>query len=244
MEHSSPLGDAYHKKSPPGTALNKNPLRSSLSEGHSKGATMSIVARRARVANWIVEIASGATHKAIGERYNVSTQLIQKELRWAEREGFFDKAEDAILHRLVPLSIDVFEKALKKALETGEFEAADRVLTKLVKFFDKGPRDRDTAVSAPGGINLNEAEEISWERFIARRAASQQPESQHEQSTATAQSASGARDGGAPDAPLTIDAEIIREGRESDGVSGEDSRDLERHAADVAPDGAPARAQE
>jgi len=140
--------------------------------------------RKVRVSKWIVDLANGMTRRAIALRDNVDVTTVSHELKWAEQEGFFEKAESAILNRLVPLAIDVFERALRKHLETGDYDAAERLLDKTKLLSSVGmrrEREAEEASSSSSGSDV----EMTWAAFIARRTESVSASQEEEEATPT-----------------------------------------------------------
>lgn len=178
-------------------------LRSSVGEGRARSE--SILTRRARVANFIVDIANGMSMRAVAEKYGVHPNTVQGDLRWAEREGFFEKADDAVRHRLVPLAVDVLEAALKHHLITHDTDAALKILNG-VRVLATGPSRSETLRET-----AEEIEEVTWERFMARRVRIPNDE------TAAPARAQEERAGGTPDDLPPIDAEVVQPGDSQEG---------------------------
>lgn len=125
----------------------------------------SIIVKRARAANFIADMAAGMSRADVAVKYQVSVETVKASLRFAERENFFQKAEDAILHRLVPKAIDAYERALDKAVEAGDYDAAEKLL-KGVRLFAAGGPARDQVAEKDDDSS---DDELTWERFTAKR---------------------------------------------------------------------------
>lgn len=176
----------------------------------------SILVRRARVARWIADRAAGMTVKQIAARDNVAVSTIHDAFRWAEREGFFDKADEAIRNRLVPLAIDAVERKLLKEIAEGDAEAALKVLMGVRLLSNgSGPTRQDLREASE---QIDEAE-MTWERFtIKRKLGLQKDQNTNDDPTDAPQSAAPAGAAGAESELPPIDAEVIREERSEVGA--------------------------
>jgi len=201
-------GPSKPKLLPPG-----GPLRSSAGEKNTKNE--SLLTRRARAANFIVEIANGASILAIAERWQLSRETVRAELRWAEQQGFYEQANDALRNRIVPLALDVMEKALKKHLESGDWEAAEKILRGVRLLNPNADRINEAQKALDAG-----ADEISWERFTAKRALTRQ----NDPPASEGHPPGERREGNSGGDPETIEAEVIEVDREA-SVEGGQSAD-------------------
>lgn len=201
------------------------PTRTELVAPANRARPQNKLARRARAANFVVDSARGMSQAAIARKYGVSPHTVKEELRWAEREGFFQKAEDAIADRLVPLAIDVYEAALREALITKDFTGAKELL-KGVGLFSNGAAKSAREVSAnEDDPAAKAAEELDWESFLARR--EQRLNETKDSGGVAPESASGTSLEAAPVVEAEVlarsdEASILPEEREGDsGSAGE-----------------------
>src|SRR6185369_15868956 len=116
-------------------------------------------------------------------KYRTTSQHVSNMLRWAEKENFFQKAQDAIDNRLIPKSIDLLERtleaALRKALDgdTDQWEIAEKIL-KGVALLSGGKPER-VAPSTAFKPNSEEGfNEYSFERYVERYSARKAGDSQ------------------------------------------------------------------
>jgi predicted transcriptional regulator len=187
----------------------------------------SILVKRARAANIISLMAQGYSQTQIAEHLGITRETIRQALRWAEREGFFERAEDAILHRLAPLAIDALEAGLKKAIESGETDAALKLLEGL-RMLSKGGPSREQAREIAAQSTPDEgADEITWERFTAKR-----KRDKDDAPPTNASRTASRRE--IPDSLPAIDAQIVRS---SDGESHDQPHEAERGGSGGEADG-------
>lgn len=177
----------------------------------------SLVKRRL-AAIFIVENAQGLSQSEIARRHNTTPSRVGELMRWAEREGFFDKADEAIRNRLVPLAIDVVERGLMKALETGETDAAMKLLYGIRVLASNGPTREDLR-HASDEIG-DAAEEMTWERFTLKRQQRLAQEGSNGQLHPSTVESSPAAEGAAGtgfEAVSALDAEVVCEECGEDG---------------------------
>lgn len=183
---------------------------------------------RARAANFIADMAAGMSQPDVARKYQVHVSTVKNALRFAERENFFQKAEDAILHRLVPKAIDAYEKALDKAISEGDYDAAEKLL-KGVRLFASGGPARDQVVEKDDDDG---PDEVTWERFTAKRRNSPEANPTNHPHSPTVSSEPGTP-GGLP----TVDATIIREAGDEAGLHGVEQTEPARAEGDSEADG-------
>lgn len=196
---------------------NVNPLGPALAPAnHAKPENLLV--RRMRAANFLADYASGMSLAAVARKYNVHPDTVKSELRWAQNQGFFEKAEDAILHRLVPLAIDVYENALRKHLETGDYDAAEKLL-KGMRLFSSGSASQGMPKPSQE-VGAGDYDELTWERFTARRAERIKATLTEHDASAPAEGATHSGDAGGAGESAAIDAEILGEGVGEASASG------------------------
>lgn len=83
----------------------------------------------------------------IARQMNISHDTVIRELKWAERQGLIQDAEDDIIRDLVPLAVKVMKEALasNKVEMKERLKAADRVLT------GTGVLKKEVVAEAPDG---------------------------------------------------------------------------------------------
>jgi hypothetical protein len=208
------------------------PKQRKLPPGNIKGASSpeNILVKRARAAQWIVEAASGLTYKQIAQKHDTTITTVYRVMKWAEREGFFEKADEAVRNRLVPIAIDAVEKKILREIAEGEAETALKILFGVRVLSTGGGPTRSDMQAADQSVS--DAVE-TWEKFTFERA---QRVTRNGEQTGNAESAP--RDGahGASEDPITVEAEIILPSSSEVGVlsheeeragDGEDSEVVE-----------------
>ncbi len=120
--------------------------------------------RPGRAALWALQRACGLTMRDIATRSGVSDRLVSQELRWAEREGHFDKAQDR-LFKLLDKAVDVYEQALEdRSAVKGDKDVARDLLN------GAGVLGKHVLVNGGGGDNPNRETFDVWRARFSRPA--------------------------------------------------------------------------
>jgi hypothetical protein len=112
-----------------------------------KSSTLSIIPkveekiRQLRATKMVEDRVFGLNHKQLAAKYKMSTQTVQKELRYAIDNNLVERLEERILNELVPLAIDTYKKKMQE--DTDAFVAKD-VLTNLARLSEKIERREET----------------------------------------------------------------------------------------------------
>lgn len=190
-----------------------------------KAKPVNALVRRTRAAQFLVEAAAGATQKEIAERHGLSVVTVKAELKWAEQQGFFERADEAIRNRLIPRALDAVEKTLIREAAEGTAETAMKLLFGVRVLSTNGP----TRTELQNADQAIDEAEMTWEKFTLTRRTT------NAQQTAAPSGAETDRDArSAGDEALTVEGEIVREESEPSGLqperekSGGDGEDAPR----------------
>ncbi len=120
--------------------------------------------RPGRAAFWMLQKACGRSVSDIAKREGVSAQLVHQELRWAERAGHFDKAQDR-LFTLLDKAVDVYEQALEdRSAVKGDKDVARDLLN------GAGVLGKHVMVSGGGGDDPHRETFDVWRARFSRPA--------------------------------------------------------------------------
>lgn len=120
--------------------------------------------RPGRAAFFALQKACGRSVTAIAKQQGVSTDLIRRELRWAARQGHFDKAQDR-LFQLLNKAVDVYEQALDdKSTVRGDKDVARDLLN------GAGVLGKHLTVSPGGGDGADRETFEVWRARFSRPA--------------------------------------------------------------------------
>jgi hypothetical protein len=112
-----------------------------MAPGQTKGRLRNPQLYEARAMQILsLKVQHGYTHKQIAAQMNISVDTVERSLTWAARQGLTKQYENAIIERLVPKAVSIYEQQLDK----GDPFVAKDIIDKLFKLGERFDRREAT----------------------------------------------------------------------------------------------------